>query len=249
MEQALGFFLRHQRGKYGVRPSFVRYILSINPFLAIVLFLLACTRSPVLIIFKLISHTGIPHYSRYVYSDRHHIKALAIGIKAADLVKGDLQFHPYCESFLPHSLSIPSKFPIPREFQLSLQFAACIDTRADTENLTSLTVYMPVTSERNIWAFRDTGVLSMPSWCRRNVCDWVRIHGPSSGWTIRILDNALALPNYALKFLPLDQVPLPKCFVEGTMGGPFKGQHKAGFVKRACLFMHGGMWSDVGQVL
>ena len=138
-------------------------------------------------------------------------------------------------------------FAIPQEYQSQLRYCENRDdTGSDEEILQSLTQHVPVGSEKNIWAFWHSGVLSMPAWCQRNVIDWIRICG-SSGWVVRVLDAVPDSPNYALKFVPEDM--LPQSFVDGKMDGPYVGPHSADFLRGACLYLHGGVFMDVGIVL
>jgi len=134
---------------------------------------------------------------------------------------------------------------IPDEFKDQLGYVEKPDTRSDEEILSTLTKYVPVTSEKNIWAFWHSGVKTMPAWCQRNVIDWIRINGPS--WTVRVLDNEPDSPNYILKYLPAET--LPKSFVERTMDGPYVGPHSADFLRGATLIAYGGVFMDVGNVL
>lgn len=53
---------------------------------------------------------------------------------------------------------------IPEEFKSQFQYVESKDTRSDAEILESLTKYVPVTSENNIWAYWHSGVLAMPHW-------------------------------------------------------------------------------------
>lgn len=138
------------------------------------------------------------------------------------------------------------KFSIPAEFQPELRFRPSPDTRPDAEILATLTTHVPITSEKNIWAFWHAGVASMPAWCQRNIINWIRLCGPS-GWTVRILDSVPHSPNNALTFLPPEM--LPKSFVEGRMDGPYVGPHSADFLRGACLWLFGGVYMDVGIVL
>ncbi|KAK3309752.1 uncharacterized protein B0T15DRAFT_545740 [Chaetomium strumarium] len=134
------------------------------------------------------------------------------------------------------STSSSFSVPIPAEYQQDLD---------DEEILASLGQYAPVTSERNVWAFWDKGVAVMPGWCKRNVTNWVRILGPS--WTVRVLDMVSDSPNHTLKYLPADF--LPETFVHGTMDGPYVGPHSADFIRGAALYLHGGVFMDVGIML
>ncbi|KAL2144480.1 hypothetical protein VTI28DRAFT_9055 [Corynascus sepedonium] len=135
--------------------------------------------------------------------------------------------------------------PIPEEYQGELEYIEPTDTRSDEEILTSLEQHTPVTSEKNVWAFWDKGVAAMPGWCKRNVTNWVRILGPS--WTVRVLDVVPGSPNHTLRYLPPDT--LPKTFVDGTMDGPYVGPHSADFIRGAALYVHGGVFMDVGIML
>ncbi|KAK6332887.1 hypothetical protein TWF696_002906 [Orbilia brochopaga] len=137
------------------------------------------------------------------------------------------------------------KFPIPLEFQSQLRFIDSCDHRSDEEILASLAVYEAVTSEKNIWAFWHSGAATMPGWCQRNVINWARLCGPS--WTIRILDAVADSPNHFLKYLSPDV--LPETLIEGTMTGPYIGQHSADFLRGACLHEYGGVFMDVGIIL
>jgi hypothetical protein len=137
------------------------------------------------------------------------------------------------------------QFPIPPEFQDQLHFVEPLDKRSDDEILDSLAKFAPVTSEKNIWAYWHSGVLSMPPWCQRNIIGWARLCGPS--WTIRVLDTVPDSPNHALKYVPPDL--LPETFVKGTMEGPYVGPHSADFLRGACLYRHGGVFMDVGIIL
>ena len=133
---------------------------------------------------------------------------------------------------------------IPAEYQSQLEIVEVTDMRTDEEILHAISQHTPVTSEKNIWAFWDSGLRNMPGWCQRNVADWVRICG---GWTVRILDNVPDSPNYALKYL--SSALLPEAFVERKMDGPYIGPHSADFLRGACLYEHGGAYMDVGNIL
>ena len=59
-----------------------------------------------------------------------------------------------------------------------------LDLRAESEIVSNLLAYRPVTSEKNIWAFWDGGWGGMRPWTQRNVIAWMRRFEPS-GWTVR----------------------------------------------------------------
>ncbi|KAF2199501.1 hypothetical protein GQ43DRAFT_457119 [Delitschia confertaspora ATCC 74209] len=84
----------------------------------------------------------------------------------------------------------------------------------------------------NVWIYWHSEVSSMPSWCRHNIIDWVRLLGPS--WTIHALSSLSESPNYALKWIYADL--LPEAFVKGTMDGPYVGPHRADFLRGAAIW-------------
>ncbi|KAK7022302.1 capsule polysaccharide biosynthesis [Favolaschia claudopus] len=139
-------------------------------------------------------------------------------------------------------------FSIPAEYQDQLKpvDTAAIDKRTNDEILRSLAQHAPVTSEKNLWAFWDSGLSNMPAWCQRNIVDWVRICAPL-GWTIRVLDNVPSSPNYTLKYVSREL--LPDAFVDRKMDGPYIGPHSADFLRGALLYEHGGVYMDVGCIL
>ncbi|KAH7018571.1 uncharacterized protein B0I36DRAFT_277212 [Microdochium trichocladiopsis] len=139
-------------------------------------------------------------------------------------------------------------FDIPPQYQDLLEEVAELSSHAlksDEEVLQQLLQHAPVTSEKCVWAFWDSGIATMPAWCKRNVIDWVRICGDS--WTVRVLDNVPESPNYALKFL--ERRDLADAFVNRTMDGPYVGQHAADLVRGPVLTRYGGVWMDVGSIL
>jgi hypothetical protein len=137
------------------------------------------------------------------------------------------------------------QFAVPEQFKDALRYVDAKDQRSDEEILDSLTKHVPITSEKNIWTFWHSGVRSIPSWCQRNIINWVRLCGPS--WTVRVLDNVPGSPNNALTWA--DEEMLPETFVKGTMDGPYTGPHSADFLRGACLYSYGGVWMDVGILL
>lgn len=50
-----------------------------------------------------------------------------------------------------------------------------VDFRSDEEIIAAILNSSPVTSELNVWAFRDNGFEKMPPWQKRNIIAWVRI--------------------------------------------------------------------------
>ncbi|KAH7120027.1 hypothetical protein B0J11DRAFT_535076 [Dendryphion nanum] len=137
------------------------------------------------------------------------------------------------------------KIAIPKEFQRELRYVELLDKRTDNEILDELTTHVTITSEKNVWTYWHAGVRAMPSWCQRNVVNWVRLLGPS--WTVRVLDAVPGSPNHALNFIDASQ--LPETFVKGTMEGPYTGPHSADFLRCAALYKYGGAWMDVGILL
>ncbi|KAF7505013.1 hypothetical protein GJ744_001467 [Endocarpon pusillum] len=89
------------------------------------------------------------------------------------------------------------KFSIPVELQGQLRYVEASNTRSDDEIFKSLTQYTSVTSEKNIWAFWDSGFRNVPAWCQRNVLNWVRLCSPS--WTVRVLDSVSKSPKLRLE--------------------------------------------------
>lgn len=109
---------------------------------------------------------------------------------------------------------------------------ACLDQSQDDAIITSLQTYVPITSERNVWAFWDTGFKAMPAWTQRNVIGWVRLEEQS--WTVRVLDSVEQSPNNVLNFVePSD---FPEAYCEGRMNGNDASQHVADFARVALLY-------------
>ncbi|KAK1528293.1 capsule polysaccharide biosynthesis protein [Colletotrichum paranaense] len=137
------------------------------------------------------------------------------------------------------------QYAIPPAFKDKLEVINAHDQRSDDEIFESLRCHVPVVGEKNVWAYWDGGIDQLPSWCRRNVIDWVRICGPD--WTVRVLDNVPGSPNHALAFAPKEM--LPRCFIEGTMTGKHVGQHSSDMITGALLYTYGGVKMDVGCIL
>ncbi|KXH30959.1 capsule polysaccharide biosynthesis protein [Colletotrichum salicis] len=139
------------------------------------------------------------------------------------------------------------RFQIPLEFQSKTRHVESLDPRCDKEILESLMKPSPVTSEKNIWTFWDSGLNNIPSWGQRNIINWARLCGPE--WAIRVLDDVPDSPNNALNWVKEDQ--LPEAYVAHNMDGPrmWTGPHSADFLRGICLYQYGGAWADVGTIL
>jgi hypothetical protein len=126
-----------------------------------------------------------------------------------------------------------------------LHYVEALDNRTAEDILNSLDKFQPVVSEKNIWAFWHSGLRSMPPWCQRNIVNWLRLNG--NEWTVRVLDNVKKSPNNVLQYVPKNT--LPPAYLNNHMVGPFVGQHSADLVRGACIYIHGGIWLDVGIIL
>lgn len=121
-----------------------------------------------------------------------------------------------------------------------------LDHRSDEEIITQLRSYQePTSSDKNVWAFWNTGFDSMPPWTQRNVINWVRRLGPS--WTVRVLDQVPGSPLNVSRFV--DASLFPEAFNNRTMTGPYVGQHSGDLVRLPLLYLYGGVWMDVGMIL
>jgi hypothetical protein len=138
-----------------------------------------------------------------------------------------------------------SKFEIPAEYTSQLRHVDAKSTRSDEEITETLCQFQPVVSEKNIWAFWHAGVRAMPAWNLRNVISWSRMH--DAEWTVRVLDSIPDSPNYYLNYVSASY--LPDALVRGVLDGPYVGPHSADFLRGACLFVHGGVFLDVGILL
>ena len=119
-----------------------------------------------------------------------------------------------------------------------------LDTRSDKEIVSTLLQHQPVTSEKNVWAYWHSGLLQAPPWVQRTVVNWAR-RLPS--WTIRVLDK---VPDSSLNVYNfLGPAFLPDAFNNNAMTGPHTGPHSADLIRLPLLYLHGGIWMDVGTLL
>lgn len=118
-----------------------------------------------------------------------------------------------------------------------------VDNRSDAEILASFKIYKsPAVSERNVWAFWNTGIGNSPPWCQRNVSSWARRLGFS--FTIHVLDCVNDSPTHISKYI--DSALLPECMNKQTLKGPHVGQITSDFVRLPLVYLYGGVWLDVG---
>ena len=138
-----------------------------------------------------------------------------------------------------------AEYAIPPRLAGKLKQVPPQDDRTGEDILSSIKLPSSVKSEQNVWAFWHSGLDNMPAWTKRNIVNWARLLGPQ--WTIRVLDAVKDSYSNALHFVP--PAMLPSAYVEGHMTGDYIGPHSADLLKGACLFLHGGVWLDVGILL
>jgi hypothetical protein len=115
---------------------------------------------------------------------------------------------------------------------LTLRLAASIDSRSDQEIINELNTHVPVTSERNLWIFWDSGIESMPAWTQRSVINCVRRQGVS--WTVRLLNGLPTSPNYIFTFV--QESDFPTAFIDGRALGKDSRQHFSDFARLAMIY-------------
>lgn len=120
-----------------------------------------------------------------------------------------------------------------------------LDSRSDEEIATWLQQRHPVTSEKNIWAFWDSGYSKMAPWVQRNVISWVRRLG--SEWTVHMLDHVPGSETNVVNYI--EDSLLPEVFKNYSMDGIYKGTHESDLIRLPLLWQHGGIWMDAGTFL
>ncbi|KAL2386805.1 hypothetical protein RJZ90_000395 [Blastomyces dermatitidis] len=86
-----------------------------------------------------------------------------------------------------------------------------------------------------------------PPWCQRNIISWVRRHGKS--WTVRVLDMVDGSPTHYVNYIPDTSEFFPEAFLKRRMAGTHAAPHAADLVRLPLLYLHGGIWVDVGFML
>ncbi|KAK3346413.1 hypothetical protein B0T25DRAFT_551951 [Lasiosphaeria hispida] len=120
-----------------------------------------------------------------------------------------------------------------------------LDTRTNAEIIASLHRHVPVTSERNVWAFWNGGFAAMSPWMQRNVVNWVRRQGQQD-WTVRLLDTVLESPNHVYSVLSPHDFPAA---AQDRMTSRGMGVTISDFARIALLYHHGGVYMDVSIML
>lgn len=58
------------------------------------------------------------------------------------------------------SISTEPNYAIPEKYRSLLEIVDVVDSRPEDEILQQLSQHVPVTSEKNMWAFWDTGLMN-----------------------------------------------------------------------------------------
>ena len=123
--------------------------------------------------------------------------------------------------------------------------ASRLDKRTDEEIVSQLLQHQPITSEKNVWTFWDTGFEHIRPYVKRFIIGWVRRLGPE--WTVRVLDHVEGSPLNVENFLESDA--FHEAFNNRTMTGPYVGAHSGDVVRLPLLYQYGGVWLDAGTQL
>ncbi|TGJ75552.1 hypothetical protein E0Z10_g10981 [Xylaria hypoxylon] len=119
------------------------------------------------------------------------------------------------------------------------------DLRSDEEIAIWLQKPHPITSDKNVWAFWNSGYTNMPPWVQRNIINWVRRLGPE--WTVHLLDNVPCSETNVTRYV--ESSYFPDAFNNNTMDGPSVGPHSGDLVRLPLIWKYGGVWIDAGTFL
>lgn len=120
-----------------------------------------------------------------------------------------------------------------------------LDARSDEAIISTLLQFQPITSEKNVWTFWDTGFWEMRPYVRRNIIGWVRRLGLD--WTVRVLDHVEGSALNVNIFLNASE--FHDAFNNRTMTGPYVGAHSGDVIRLPLLYHYGGVWMDAGTTL
>ncbi|CZT19177.1 related to capsule polysaccharide biosynthesis protein [Ramularia collo-cygni] len=121
-----------------------------------------------------------------------------------------------------------------------------VDSRTDEEIIEYLQKKHPVTSEKNVWYFWNTGWKSMKPWVQRGVIASVRRMG--SEWTVHFTDLVPGSETHVYNYIDAEKY-LPAVFREGRMDSEKAGQFQGDLVRLPLLLEYGGVWLDAGMIL
>ncbi|TDZ16440.1 putative glycosyl transferase FCK3 [Colletotrichum orbiculare MAFF 240422] len=142
------------------------------------------------------------------------------------------------------SSTAQSPYPIPKG--LSPIPLDELDLRPDAEVDGIINNPPPVSSNKNIWFFWNTGYDNAYPYAQRNVRAWHR-RLSRKGWVVRVVDLEPDSPGYIGKWLDLrDPSVVPDAFRDGTLDGEFAKQHYSDLVRFPLLVKYGGVYTDVG---
>ena len=123
-----------------------------------------------------------------------------------------------------------------------------VDSRPDFEVDDGLLHFNPVSDEKNIWFFWDTGYEQMHPCAKRTVRAWHRRFF-KQGWKIRVTDRLPGSPLNIAHLLDVDDPDVfPRAFAEGTLSGTYAPQHTSDLVRWPLLLKYGGVYADVGLI-
>jgi hypothetical protein len=105
---------------------------------------------------------------------------------------------------------------------------------------------LPTPTSKNIFAFWQTGLRTLPPYLLRNVIAWYRRFSPL-GWTIYVVDTVPDSPlNISCYLDTSDSTVVPDAFRKNTLEGGYTAQHTSDLVRYPLLLKYGGIYLDVG---
>lgn len=121
-----------------------------------------------------------------------------------------------------------------------------LDLRSDSEVDYDLLHPVPISGEKNVWFFWQSGYESMRAYAKRNVRAYHR-RLSRNGWTVRTLNRVPGSSLNIDRFLDvLDTQLFPSAFADGTIDGDYPAQHTSDLVRIPLLLQYGGVYADVG---